>query len=108
MDAETKQDQQALLAQLALAQQQLDRLVADLRGVDAELAALATEREQFRVVAEVCGSLDRLRELGGAELFWGDRTGASQGEAQLLRVRSLVEGFEKQIGEIEDRRQAVF
>jgi hypothetical protein len=108
MDAENKQDQQALLAQLELARQQLDRLVADLRGVDAELEALATEREQYRVVNEVCGALDRLRQLGGAELFWGDRSAANQGDAQLMRVRSRVEGFEKQIGEIEERRQAVF
>ena len=47
------------------------------------------------------------REIGGAELFWGDRAVAGQRGAQLLRVRSLVDGFEKRIGEIEERRQEV-
>jgi hypothetical protein len=107
MDAETKQDQQALIAQLAVAQQELERLVANLRAIDGELDGLATERQQYGVLHEACAALDRLRELGAAELFWGDRAAASQGEAQLLRVRSRVEGFEKQIGEIEERRQLV-
>jgi hypothetical protein len=108
MDAETKQDQQALLAQLAAAQHRLEQLVADLRGIDSELEGLAPERQQYQLLHDVCGALDQLRELGGAELFWGDRTAASQGETQLLRVRSRVDGFEKQIGEIEERRQSVF
>jgi hypothetical protein len=105
MDAETKQDSKALLAQLAQAQEQLERLTADLRAVDGELEALSTERQQFRLLHDACGALEQLSQLGAAELFWGDRAAVGSGEEQLLRVRSLVEGFEKQVGEIEERRQ---
>ena len=105
MDAVTGQDQERLLAELAEARARLDALVQDLRTVDRELEDLTTDRRQHRLLHDVCGALDELRELGGAALFWGERTGA--GEGQLERVRSLVAGFEKRVGEIEDRREGV-
>src|SRR5258705_2655827 len=104
MDAE-KQDQQALLAQLAQAQEALDRVVGDLRAIDGELEALSTERQQYRLLHDACGALEQLSELGAGELFWGDRAAVGSGEQQLRRVRSLVDGFEKQVDEIEERRQ---
>ncbi len=105
MDAETGHDQQALLAELAQAQQRLDGLVGDLRAIDGELEELSVERQQHRLLHDACGALEELGRIGGAGLFWGADAGSS--EAQLLRVRSRVEGFEKRIGEIEERRQAV-
>jgi hypothetical protein len=104
MDSQTGQDQQALLEQLAQAQEKLDRLAGDLRAIDGELEELSTERQQFRLLHDVCGALEELRQLGGAELFWGDRATAATGEQQLQRVRGQVAGFEKQIAEIEERR----
>src|SRR2546428_12452938 len=105
MDAETGQDQQALRAQLAEAQEQLDGLVRDLRSIDGELEELSTERRQHQLLREACGALEQLAEVGGAALFWGDRSVAGGSEQPLLRARGLVEGFEKRIGEIEERRQ---
>jgi hypothetical protein len=104
MDAE-KQDQQALQALLAQAQEALDRLVGDLRAVDGELDAISTERQQYQLLHDVCGALEQLSQLGGAELFWGDRAAVGSGEQRLRHVRGLVTGFEKQLGEIEERRQ---
>jgi hypothetical protein len=108
MDAQTGQDRQVLAAQLAEAEQRLEELVRDLRAIDGELEALSTERTQHRLVREACGALTQLAEIGGAALFWGDRSVASSGEQQMQRALGLVEGFEKRIGEIEERRQAVF
>jgi hypothetical protein len=105
MDAETNQDPKALLAQLAQAQEELDRLTGELRAIDGELEARATERQHYRLLHDACGALEQMSQLGAAELFWGDRTAVGSGEQQLRRVRSLVEGFEKEIGEVEERRQ---
>jgi hypothetical protein len=104
---QTGQDREALAAQLAEAQERLAGLVRDLRAIDGELEGLSTERRQHQLLGAACGALEELAVIGGAELFWGDRSVASQSAPQLLRVRSLVEGFEKRIGEIEDRRQEV-
>src|SRR5262245_10372152 len=103
-----QQDQQALLAELAVAREKLDGFMAELRAIDRELEDLAPERRQHRLLHDVCGALDELRELGAAELFWGDRAAVLGAETQLQRVRGRVAGFEKQVGEIEERRNAVF
>src|SRR5262245_27353424 len=107
MDAVNAQDQERLLAELAEARARLDALVHDLRGIDRELEDLATDRRQHRLLHDACGALEELRELGGAALFWGERASAAAGEDHVRRVRSLVEGFEKRVGEIEERREAV-
>src|SRR4030095_17077292 len=98
MDAETGQDRQALAAQLAEAQQRLEGLVADLRAIDGELEELSTERRQHQLLREACSALEQLAETGAAELFWGDQAAVGQSRQQLLRARSLVDGFEKRIG----------
>ncbi len=78
-----------------------------LRAVDRELESLAPEREQHRVLREVCGGLERLAELGGAGLFWGE--GAVEREAvnRIVSARGRVDAFEKHIGEIEGRRETL-
>jgi hypothetical protein len=107
MEGTNLQDQKALEAQLELARKRLDGLVDDLRGIDAELEALADERQRYQVLQRVCGALDELDELGGAELFWGGASVSGGAHEHLRAVRGRVEGFQKQIGEIEDRRHSV-
>ncbi len=107
MDEITGQDQQALRAQLAQAREKLDVRIRELREIDAELDGLATESKQHRLLHDVCGALEELSALGGAELFWGDRTAATTSLDHIRRVRSRVDFFQKRISEIEDRRQAV-
>jgi len=105
MDAVTDQDQQALRAQLAQAREKLDGLARDLRAIDGELEGLATERKQHRLLHNVCGALEELSEIGGAGLFWNDRTATS--EDHIRRVRSRVDAFQKRVSEVENRREAV-
>ncbi|MGH7287488.1 MAG: hypothetical protein ACREI8_05655, partial [Myxococcota bacterium] len=107
MDAVTSQDQQALLARVAEAREKLDGLVRELRAVDRELEDLATERKQHRLLHDVCGALEELGEIGGAGLFWSDRAISGTSEDHIRRVRSRVDGFQKRVSEIEERRQAV-
>ncbi len=94
------------MPQLAEVRAKLDGLVKDLRAAEAELAGLAREREQHGLLADACGALEKLRETGAAELFWGDR-GEAAGEDQVRRARGRATAFQKQIGGIEDRRRAL-
>ena len=105
MDSVASQTEEALRAQLRQAREGLDGLVRDLHAVDAELDGLSTERRQYRLLNDVCGALEELGELGGARLFWGE-TGAEE-EAHIRLVRGRVDVFEKRVGEIEARREAI-
>jgi hypothetical protein len=101
------QDQGALRAQLDRARERLDRLRSDLQEIDGELESLSTERQQHRLIEQACGALDDLESLGGAELFWGDRFTPEQRTSQLRMARGRVDAFQKQLDEIEERRQVV-
>jgi outer membrane biosynthesis protein TonB len=98
------QDREALAAELAQARQTLAALANELRGIDAELESFATEREQHRLALDICSSLDKLGEIGGAPVFWGDSVERSASADHVRRVRARVEHFNQRIGEIEGRR----
>jgi hypothetical protein len=106
MESETSQDSQVLLPQLAEVREKLNVLVAELRGAEAELAALAPQREQHGLVSDACDALEKLRATGGAGLFWGERDGPAADE-QLRRARDRSNVFGKQVGGIEDRRRSL-
>jgi hypothetical protein len=103
-NGEAVKDQQALIAELGCSQESLDALVGALRSIDAELEALATERNQHRLLHQVCDALGELSQLGGAQLFWGAPEAVTTGELQLGRVRERVVAFESRVSEIEARR----
>src|SRR5215831_4813509 len=103
--SEALKAQEALIAELGTSQESLDALVGELRSLDAQLEALTPERNQHRLLHQVCDALGELDKLGGAQLFWGTREAVTTGELQLLRVRERVIAFEGRVGEIEARRQ---
>jgi hypothetical protein len=106
MESEADQDSQTLLPQLAEVRAKLDGLAKGMHAADAELAGLAKEREQHGLLADACGALEKLRETGGAGLFWGDRDAAA-GEDQVRRARGRATAFQQHVGGIEDRRRAL-
>jgi hypothetical protein len=101
---EALKDQEALLAELGTSQESIDALVGELRSLDAQLEALATERNQHRLLHQVCDTLGERGKLGGAQLFWGTAEAVTTGEEQLGRVRERVSAFESRVGELEARR----
>jgi hypothetical protein len=103
---EAVKHQQVLVAELGTSQESVDALVEGLRALDAQLEALASERNQHRLLHQVCDALGELGKLGGAQLFWGTAQALSTGEAQLGRVRERVTAFESRVGELEARRQS--
>src|SRR6266481_819064 len=103
---EALKDQGALLAELGTSQESVDALVGELRSLDAQLEALAGERNQHRLLHQVCDALGELGKLGGAQLFWGTAQAVTTGEDQLGRVRERVTAFESRVGELEAHKQS--
>ena len=99
-DEQAPKDQDALLGALGTSQDSVDALVGELRALDAQLEALGGERNQHRLLHEVCDALGELGKLGAAQLFWGTREATAKGEDQLGRVRERVSAFEKRVGEM--------
>jgi hypothetical protein len=106
-EAAPPQDEQTLRSQLSQAREQLDGLVRDLRSVDAELEALAPERHQYRLLDQVCGSLEELDEIGASDLFWNGRATGGSAQEQVRAARGRIDAFQKRLDEVEVRRQEV-
>jgi len=100
-------DERALRRQHAVSRERLEALASKLRGIDAELDGLSGEKQQHRLLDDVCGALEKLGTLGGAELFWAGCASGEDAGHQLRRVRGRVDAFQKRLGEIEDRREAL-
>ena len=101
------QQEQALRDQAAGIRGKLQDLEAELRGVDAELEALAPRRAQHELLDAACTSLERLGELGAAPLFWGDGVAPEQAEAILRRVRERAGAFSAELAAVDGRRQGI-
>jgi len=104
-DGQEPKDQQALLAELGEKQERLDALAGELRSLDATLEALASERNQHRLLHQACDALGELGKVGGAQLFWGAAEAVATGEALLRRVSERVTAFESHVGDLEAARR---
>ena len=99
--------QEALTEQIGEAQGQIGGLEGNLRALDGELARLAGQVEQFALLEQTCGSLERLDTLGAAELFWGRDTTHSDVETHLTQVRRSIDKFRAEVKDCEGRRHAL-
>jgi hypothetical protein len=100
-------EKQPLLAQIDEAQERLSGLQRDLQSVDGELASFAAQREQYRLLEDVCTSLETLEKLGAAEAFWGDRFAGDGGAQHLRVVRGRLAEFAAQVRTAEDKRRSI-
>lgn len=107
MNKPAPHDEQKLREELALAQERLDGLVRDLRSVEDELEALAPEQHRYRLLEQVCASLEALDEVGAADLFWSGHAPNGTAQSHLRSVRGRIDAFQKSIDEIEVRHQAI-
>ena len=96
---------QELRDELRRSRADLDTTLASLREVDARLESLEAERPRFVHLETVCSSLEKLDELGASDLFWQASEPSLDSERHLERVRARVEGFEKEIANVEARRE---
>jgi hypothetical protein len=106
MDA-LPQTEQVLRAELRRARERLAGLERELVCVDSELEDLSNDRQQHELLQEACAALEKLGQLGGAGLFWGEGAANGAGDAHLRGVRGRIDAFQGQLAEIEGRRQEV-
>ena len=106
MQEQSLQNESVLQEQLANARAALDGFVRDLNAIEGELEAFGGERDQYEVLGDVCRGLEALEETGAAALFWGETPGQQIAE-QMRGARGRLDRFEKQVQEIEARRQSV-
>jgi len=103
----TSENEDVLRLQLEQSRERLDGYVRELHAIDTELEDLATERLQYELLHEVCGGLEKLGQLGGTELFWGEQAGDRESDDHVRRVRSRVDEFQRCLGVTESSREAV-
>ena len=101
------QEEQELSVQVEQVRGRLQGLTADLRVVDDEVESLAPQRTQHELLDQACGSLEELKDLGAASLFWGEWVEPERIEEQLSGVRGRVSEFQAQLGELDEGRQAI-
>lgn len=106
MNTEVTLDEQALRAQYEQSRERLDALAREMHSADRQLEELSTERQQYQLLQDACVALEKLGDMGAAELFWGEQVAGGRSEEYLRRVRTRVAGFQERWGEIEARRQA--
>jgi len=101
------QEQQDLNARIEEVRKTIVQLKKKVSAVDAELEAIATEREKYEVLNEICQALDKLDGLRAGHLFWGKEAAAQDTAAHLNRVRGLASDFTEKVAAIEQRRESL-
>lgn len=85
--------------------------IAKLQGkqakLDAKLAGLAEQRQQYELLDQVCESLDKLDHLGAAHLFWGEEKRSEHIGEQLTRARAAATAFVQKIRDIEQEKASL-
>ena len=98
---------QPLLAEIGVAQEHIDGLGHELSAVDAELDALAAQREQYRLLEEACTTLESLAALGAGQAFWGSHADQDAAAGHLREVRARLAGFAGQVRATEEKRHSL-
>ena len=107
MSSVLSQDQAPVKARIDQTQERLTSLERDLRDIDRELEERAMRRKQFELLDGICESLDNLRDIGAAELFWGQLAETPQAIDHIRDARAKIENFHQEIEIIQTRREAL-
>ena len=81
--------------------------MCELHAFEDTLEELSTERQQYALVQDACGALEKLGQLGGSALFWGEGAAEGHPDFQIGVARRRVDEFERRIAEIEHGRQTL-
>lgn len=101
-EAAPSPQQRQLINELARARTQLAAFARELRAAENELESLKPQRKQHQLAVDACRALEKLAEMGGAEVFWGEGRSA-QGVEHIRGVRTRIDEFEARIKSIEAR-----
>jgi phage shock protein A len=98
---------ESVKGQIAKVNEKVAGLEKQLGVLDGEIASHAKQSQQYKLLSNICLSLDQLNEMGASNLFWGSEAAGYDPEKQLLRVRNVVAEFEQKISVIEQARRAL-
>lgn len=99
--------EEPLREQIGRVESKLGGLSNDLRALEGKLTELRPKREQFALVQNVCDSLEQLRDLGVASMFWGEHADERESERHLGAVRERLGAFTAEVEVIEQKREAL-
>jgi outer membrane biosynthesis protein TonB len=98
---------ESLIAQLDEAGQRVGGLELELQAIDSELSAFAAQRERYRLLEDVCASLETLEQLGAAPTFWGEQFDQTAAEDHVRAVRGRIAEYAEQVRIAEDKRRSI-
>jgi len=101
-EAAPTSQQRQLITELSRARTKLVALARDLRATEQELESLKPQRKQHQFAVDACKALDKLAEMGGAEVFWGEGQ-TERGVEHIRGVRARIDQFDARIKQIEQR-----
>ena len=102
MSISTSQQEQSLHDQILHANEHIVAMEKKLRTLDVELTSLQAQREQYRLLDELCSSLNKLDEAGAAGIF-RDATG-NDPDKQLQQMREAISKFRQRITTVDQSR----
>lgn len=96
-----------LNAQVEVIRGKIQSLEHEQRLAEAELDAFSADKQRFDALREACDALDKLKELGADELFWGGAPEVRDTAGYVERLRGQVNRFEDSIRDVLDKQNAL-
>jgi len=100
-------ERKGLHARVAEARDEIANLEGKRKKLDAKLAGMSEQRQQYELLDQICESLDRLDQMGAAHLFWGEKKQSKESADQVVRARAAATAFVQKVREIEQDREAL-
>jgi hypothetical protein len=100
-------EEKALRDEIVQSESQMDSLEQKLKDVSGELDAFSGKGQEIRVLAQVCGSLEELQQLGASKLFWGEQSDSSVQEQHLQIAQQSIDAFAAEVAKVEERRETI-
>jgi outer membrane biosynthesis protein TonB len=99
-----EEQERALRDEIAKSGAELDKLEAELDGVEGRIRALGDEGPKYEALTRVLQSFESLEEAGAAELFWGDDSAGGQ---RLTHAREQIDAFEANMASLQAERESL-
>lgn len=106
-NAAVSEEQQLILDEVARTREKVGMLEMQRREVDTARERLLADGQHYAALNDICNALDRLHELGAADLFWGELGAANDPAEHLANIRQGIHGFQQELAGIEQGRARI-
>jgi hypothetical protein len=97
-------EQKDLLSRVEQARAEIASLEGKQKKLDAKLAGLSEQRQQYELLDQVCESLEKLDQMGAAHLFWGEKKQSKEVTDQVVQARTAATAFVQKVRDIEQEK----